>query len=520
MSKRYTRWAFVLWLPLLCFAAAWAQDSSPQQPEGSMPDSSPQQPAPAYGQDNSVPSIAENPPISGLDLPNLEPHAAPLSYLQAGAHFSEAVSSNVLNALGGSDVSTITDGLGSLDLERLWSNFDLSLSYLGGVGYYNRSGIGFRQIEELGLNQKITWKRGEFGIRDAFSYQPEGTFGSSYGSIATAGAGLNQAGFSGGTSLGALGQVPRILNLALANVVENLTPKSSLTLTGGYGFVHFLENEPGTGNSFIGNSQVSAEAGYNRILGPHDQGALVYIYQGFQFSTGVTFHSHIIQLMWGHRISGRLDFLIGAGPQFTQLNHLLTPVSIPTSADTIPPCEPAGTLQDPFAEDCPTNDLRISAAGRMSLRYRFPKASMSLSYQHLLTSGSGFFAGAESDIAELGVTRPITRVWSVFTDIGYSHSNRVLPLTAAQIAECNASQTGTNPVACPGVSANTYQYGFAGLGVHRMFGRSFHAYASYQFNELSFDSSYCGAAGVCSRISQRHVGTIGLDWTPRPIRLD
>jgi hypothetical protein len=174
MSKRYTRWAFVLWLPLLCFAAAWAQDSSPQQPEGSMPDSSPQQPAPAYGQDNPVPSIAENPPISGLDLPNLEPHAAPLSYLQAGAHFSESVSSNVLNALGGSDTSSITDGLGSLDLERLWSNYDLSLAYLGGVGYYNRSGIGFRQIEELGLNQKITWKRGEFGIRDAFSYQPEG----------------------------------------------------------------------------------------------------------------------------------------------------------------------------------------------------------------------------------------------------------------------------------------------------------------------------------------------------------
>ena len=63
MSKRYTRWAFFLWLPLLCFATAWAQDSSPQQPEGGMPDSSPQQPAPAYGQDNSVPSIAENPPI-------------------------------------------------------------------------------------------------------------------------------------------------------------------------------------------------------------------------------------------------------------------------------------------------------------------------------------------------------------------------------------------------------------------------------------------------------------------------
>ncbi|MGB3578313.1 MAG: hypothetical protein WBA08_19360, partial [Candidatus Sulfotelmatobacter sp.] len=69
MSKRHSLWALFVWLPLLGLTAAWGQDSSPQQPAGVMPDSSPQQPAPAYGQDNdnSTPSIAENPPISGLD---------------------------------------------------------------------------------------------------------------------------------------------------------------------------------------------------------------------------------------------------------------------------------------------------------------------------------------------------------------------------------------------------------------------------------------------------------------------
>ncbi len=355
MSKRHSLWAFFVWLPLLGLTAAWGQDSSPQQPAaGSTPDSSPQQPAPAYGPQSSAPSIAENPPISGLDMPNLEPHAAPLSYLQAGAHLSESVSSNLQNALGGSNTSTISNGLGSLQLQRLWSNYDLSLDYLGGVGYYNVNGVGLKQIEELGVNQKITWKRGELSIRDAFSYQPEGTFGSAYGSVATTGAALSQAGFSGGTGLGALGQVPRIMNLAVLDVVETLTPKSSITLTGGYAFVHFLENEPNTGNSFIGSSEVSGEVGYDRLLGPHDQGALVYGYQGFQFSTGVTFHSQVIQLMWGHRITGRLDFLIGAGPQFTQLNHLPTAVTNPTSADTIPPCGLSdGTLE------CPTNDFRL-----------------------------------------------------------------------------------------------------------------------------------------------------------------
>ena len=507
MSQRRNLWAFCVWLPLLGLTAAWGQDSSPQQPAGSAPDSSPQQPAPAYGPDNSAPSIAENPPISGIDMPNLEPHAAPLSYLQAGAHLSESVSSNLQNALGGSDTSTISNGLGSLELQRLWSNYDLSLDYLGGVGYYNVNGIGLKQIEELGVHQKITWKRGELGIRDAFSYQPEGTFGSAYGSIGAAGAGLSGDNtFESGQGLGALGQVPRILNLSLLDIVENLTPKSSITLTGGYAFVHFLENEPNTGNSFIGNSQVSGEVGYDRLLGPHDQAALVYGYQGFQFSTGVTFHSHVIQLMWGHRISGRMDFLIGAGPQFTQLNHVPAVVTNLTSADTIPPCEVSdGTLE------CPTNDFRLGVAGRASLRYRFPKVSLDLTYDHYLTSGSGFFAGAESDIARLSATRPLGRIWSAFSDIGYSRNSRVTPLT------CTA---GSTTAGCPGVSANVYQYGFAGLGLRRNFGRNFKAFASYQFNELAFDSSYCGATGACSRISQRHVGTIGVDWIPRPIRLD
>jgi hypothetical protein len=507
MTKRHSIGALVVLV--LALSAAWSQDGSAQQPAGATTDSSPQQPVPAFGPDNPAPPINENPPISGLDMPNLEPHAAPLSYLQAGAHVSESVDSNVEDALGGSSTHTISRAMGSLDLQRLWSHYDLSLDYLGGVGYYNATGVGLKQIEELGLAQKINWKRGELGLRDAFSYQPEGTFGSAYGTVGATGAGLaGQSTFFGGTGLGALGQVPRIMNLSLVDVVEGLTPKSSITATGGYGFVHFLGNDPDTGTSFIGNSQVSAQVGYDRLLGPHDQGAIVYGYEGFDFSTGVNFHSHLIQLMWGHRISGRMDFLISVGPQFTQINNLFLPVSAPTSADTIPPC----VISSSFQLDCPTNDLRISAAGRASLRYRFPKASLDLSYQHYLSDGSGFFAGAESDIVHLTASRPLGRIWSANSDIGYSRNSRVLPIT------CSASSTAS----CPGVSANVYQYGFVGVAVHRMFGRTLQAFASYQFNELAFDNSYCQGTspGACSRISQRHVGTIGLDWTPRPLRLD
>ncbi|MGA8271410.1 MAG: hypothetical protein WB919_07595, partial [Candidatus Sulfotelmatobacter sp.] len=110
MSKRHSLWVLIVWLPLLGLTA-FGQDNSPQQPTGTTPDNGAQQPVPAYGQDNSAPpSIAENPPISGIDMPNLEPHAAPLSYLQPGLHFGESVSTNLENSLGGSQTSTITVG--------------------------------------------------------------------------------------------------------------------------------------------------------------------------------------------------------------------------------------------------------------------------------------------------------------------------------------------------------------------------------------------------------------------------
>ena len=64
MSKRYSLSAFFVSLPLLALTVALGQDGSPQQQAGSTPDSSTQEPVPAYGPDNSTPSIAENPPIS------------------------------------------------------------------------------------------------------------------------------------------------------------------------------------------------------------------------------------------------------------------------------------------------------------------------------------------------------------------------------------------------------------------------------------------------------------------------
>jgi hypothetical protein len=456
-------------------SGAWAQDSSMPSASDATPQMGQQPP-----QDTTLPPVSDNPPLSGLDLPSLEPHAAPLSYIQPGATISESADSNVAGDPGNGSVHSVTRGLGSITLERQWSHYDLALDYVGGAAYYNADELGFKTLQQMDFDQKITWKRGQLSLRDSFSYLPEGTFGGAYGSLGSQGIqslGTTAFGsFWGGSSLGSLGLAPRILNVALADVSENLTPQSTLTAAGGYAFTHFYGEDVSSGTTFIGSSQFSAQIGYNRLLSAHTQIALVYGYQGFDFSVfGTAFHSHVIQGVYGHRISGRMDLLVGAGPQFTIISGSNVGV--------------------------PVNKIGVAAQGR--LRYRFPKTGLDLKYERFETSGSGFFAGAQSDIASFNVTRPLSRVWTGLADIGYSKNSRL--------------QSGTGS---EGVNASTYEYGFAGAALQRAFGRNWHGFVGYQFNELEFDRSYCGANAVCNRIGNRHVGTIGLDWTPRPIRID
>lgn len=520
MRRRTSIWTVAVMACAL--SVAWAQDGTAPS-GGDSSQNTAQQPVPAYGQDNSSAQMTENPPISSLDQPSLEPQTAPLSYLQPGATFSEAADSNAASLLGvGQHFTSLTHALGSLEMRRLWSHYDFGLDYLGGMGYYSAHGQGAKLLQQMDVTQKITWKRGQLSLRDSFSYLPEGNFGSAYGSIGAQGIGSIAStpfgAFMGGSVLGTFGLVPRILNIADADVTENLSPKSSITAAGGYAFTHFYGSDFTTGATFIGVSELSFQAAYDHVVTPHTQVALLYGYQNFDFSvSGMAFHTHIIQGMYGHRITGKLDFLMGAGPQITKLDTQSAVCSDPTI--TIPLiCALSGDSLIPTT----LHDTRIGVAGMFRLRYRFPRTTMHLSYQRYVTSGSGLFAGAETDLARLRLTRPLSRVWTGFVDVGYSHNSRLQTLTAEQLANC-VPQGQVNPTGlpvCPGFSANVYQYAFIGGGLHRQFGHDFHGFFSYQYNALKFDDSLCGAATGCNRLSNRQVITVGLDWTPRPIRLD
>ena len=516
MSTRSKFWAVAVLAGSL--SAACAQDSSTSAGQNA-----PQGPAPAYGQDNTPTTTSENPPISGIDLPSLEPNAAPLSYLQPGATVSEMANSNAAATPGGgTQFSSVTSALGSLQLRRLWSHYDLGLDYVGGAAYYSLQGQGWKLLQQMDVTQRITWRRGALSLRDSFSYLPQGNFGGAYGSqgsLVSASLGNPSLGaFFGGTQTGAFGLAPRIVNVTLADVTESLTPRSSVTAAAGYTFTHFYGKDFSTGTPFLGMTQISAQAGYDHNVNPHTQIALTYGYQAFNYSAGgLAFHSHVLQGMYGHRVTGRMDFLIAAGPQLTMIDSHSAVCSDPNLPANVL-CELLGQRLLPVTN----KTTKLGVAGQVHLRYKFPRTSLDLAYQRFETGGSGLFAGSQSDIVSLNVSRPISRVWSAFFDVGYSRNSRLQPLSTQQLATCvyPGQQNLFNLPSCPGINANRYQYGFLGGGLHRQIGHDFHAFMTYQFNELAFDNSYCAGLAACNRIANTHVITVGLDWTPRPMRLD
>src|SRR5438105_7280177 len=157
MTKIRKMGCLLLWLLLSAMMAVGQTDAG----TGQAPDDSQRNtPAPAFGQEAPAVVVNENPPISGLDQPSLEPNIQPRSMLLGGVEASESLDSNI-----GSDarpaLHTVTRGLGGLTMQRLWNRYQLAAAYVGGFGYYNRAGNGLKQIHELQAQQTVLWRTGQ-----------------------------------------------------------------------------------------------------------------------------------------------------------------------------------------------------------------------------------------------------------------------------------------------------------------------------------------------------------------------
>lgn len=444
----------------------------------------------ATGPDTTTQAI-ENPPLSGLDQPSFEPGFGARSYLLPKLQVSEAVDTNPSGGLGSNTVlKDVTRGLGSLTLQKIWKIHPLDINYIGGAAWYPGASGSVYQLHSLGAVQRILWRTGQLSIRDSFSYLPQGSFGfNSFGGAGgvTGGGGLGSlggtsgggvGGGAGGTTLGgigfgSLGNQPRITNSSTLDVTQSLSPRSSVVLAGSFALTDFLNNPQG----YVNSQQSTGQAGYNYQISRQDQIAVSYAYEEFHFpqaGTGNSFNANVWQVLYGHRISGRLDFRAGGGPQWIH------------------------------SQTQGVSSSFISGSGQAALTYyRSARTNISLSYSHYANPGSGFFAGANTDSARLALTRTLTRRWSLTTDTGYSYSSRVLKKTTT-IAN----------------NAQTYDYWYAGGALRYQISRHFGAFADYQYDSIGFGNGFCKLGTPCNTGYGHHVGLIGLDWTPSPIRIE
>lgn len=445
-----------------------AQDSSPSQPATP--------PAPAFGQNAPVLN-PENPPVSGLDQPTLELRTASRSFISPALQVSESVDTNGANRLGNSNVQSVSHVLGAFDLQQFWPKSDLFIEYLGGGAFY-ASPYGVQQMHAAGLEAVTRWRTGQVTLRDAFSYLPDGSFQGGYGG--NPGLGIANAGISGGGglpgfghgALGAVGNIPRLANTAIVDAVQAINPVSAFTVAGAFGNSHFYD--PSNPPTFLNGDQITVQAGYSHLFSRHDQIGVIYGFQLFQFPqvSGGEIYDHIVNVRWSHTLTGRLSLIVGAGPQYTDLQR-------------------GGELQ------------HWSVSASAQLRYKFARSSLMAAYERFTSPGSGFFAGTETQAARLAYTRPLGRTWTVYADVGYSRNKKLQDsLFGAQ-------------------NASSFDDGSAGVVLRKHLGRSYDFFSSYRFSDVAFNAppGLSGLPGT-GRIARRHMGTIGVEWHPRPTRIE
>jgi len=489
---------------LVLLSPAWAQQDSSAGQAGAAPASTDQSSGapPAATGPSAGPDI-ENPPLSGLDQPTSEPAYGGRSYLVPGIQVSEAVdasSSGLTSKLAGTN--EVAQGLGSLDLQKIWKKYQLGLDYIAGgtvfQGHVNQPHLGNSyQVHTLATDQRILWRTGQLAFRDSFNYLPEGTFG--YGSFGGAG-GFSSAlgggttggvgagtglgggitggipgGTFGGGQIGSLGIQPRINNLTIVDVTQSLSPRSTIVIAAGYDYTHFFSNAL-TSLPLINSQMSSAQIGYDYLLNRHDRISALYAYQSIHFpsSGSGTVDAHLWHFLYGHRISGRLNMVVGGGPQLIIFHSPL--IAVPN---------------------------QLSGSGRAQLSYQLrSRTSAQLTYMHYVTPGSGFFAGANTDVARASMNQLMGHNWSFNADIGYSHNSQL-----------QASALGAS-------AAKTYDYWYGGTSIRRQLGRYFGAFVSYQYSDIRFNTSVCTVPGTCATSQARNVGLVGIDWHPHPFRLD
>jgi hypothetical protein len=468
--------AFTLSLGALASRAQDVPQPVPDAPPQPMPDFPPK---PAG---SSFPEIGigqqegglqpDSSPLTGMQDATLGYPEIRHSYWVPGIQFNSNLPSNPYGQSGSSNWYADNYFIGNLTLLEAWSRATFTVNYSGGGYVSTDSTRGSGAYQELALAQNFHTERWLIQILDRFSYLPQTSFGFGGGTNL----GIPGVGGSLGNTIPGLGgnYIPNqsifggvgamYNNAAALQATYALSRRGSVTVSGSYGILNFVERGNVDSNTTVGS------IGYNYALSPNDTLGLVYRFSSYQFpGSPQAYTDNVLSVAYGRKLTGHLALRLFAGPEVT--NYRI----------------PIGTAS-----------RKTGFSASATLTYGFQRSGFSLSYIHGLSGGSGVLVGSNLDQATATASRRLTRVWSGNVNFGYAR---------------NSTVGGSSQFSSP-----TYDSWFVGGGVSRPIGRNFSFGFAYTANIGSFTQAGCTGA-VCNSTNVYQTVNVNFQWHPRPFVL-
>ena len=428
------------------------------------------------GQDQTEPEnglAADLTPLTGVQNPTLGTPEIRHSYWVPGIQWSGTIQSNSYDQTKNSPWLMNNYFIGNLSLLKAFSHSLFAVNYSGGGFVSTDSTQGNGYYQQLALSQTFQWNRWTLLLLDQFSYLPQSSFGFGGGTnLGVPGAGstigpvipgLGNSYVPNQSIYGSVG--PRYSNASSVQVTYMTSPRSSLTVSGSYGLLNFVNS----GN--VDNDMTTATIGYNYVLSRQDTIGVFYRFSAFHYSGQPQANGdHSVNMAYSRKLTGKLALQFYVGPDFTTSR-----IAPPTGSSTSYGVNTGATLH-----------------------YALERSGLSANYSHGISGGSGVLSGSKTDLLNFGLTHNLGRIWSGQINMGYSHNSPIANLTTT---------------AAP--SFNTWN---VGGGLNRSVGR----YATFgvAYNATITDYGLATCAGTsCSSSQTYHYVTLNFQWHTRPFVL-
>jgi hypothetical protein len=470
--------------PLYAQDSSTTQEPDTQQPpmQSPTPEGSPPKPAgrgnPTFGEapnadDASASMTPDSTALTGVQVPTLGAQELHHSYFVPGFQYGNFVRSSTLEVApqpGAGGWNSTSFVAGNLSLLQQWSRAALTLNYTGGGTFSTDPILGNSQYHQLQAQQMFVWRHARLWLIDQFSYLPLSDFGFGAASplgVAGIGGALGPAlpalqnNYSPSQSIySALG--PRYSNSATAQIDYDLTSRSSVTISGSYGILRFVD--PGN----IQSDDSIFSFGYDYHVSKRDTLGVLFRDTNYRYlGNPQGINDYDVLLAYGRKLTGRAVLQVFVGPEVTQLR-------VPLNGAT----------------------QLISVSGGANLRYAISRMNFGVSYNHGTSGGSGIFAGTTLDQLSGSVDRKLTRTWDADIALGYAR-NRSL-----------GSQTAILPE--PAIAS-----WFANLGLKHPLGRSGTVGLAYGANI----ESQAGCSTACPTSTQHQI-SLSFQWHTSPIVIE